>query len=221
MSLLTQFYPGPGGGGGDGATLAAGAPYAFFTSPSGGNLFYTSQTNVTATQTWLALNPNDIKSTSTTYGVETMESSQCVFNTAGVGTFTLTPTLKNFQFTAIYHAATSATVQFGAGSALTSVTIGYMRINDCIWDFSNCSSLSDVKIGYLLGFSLASVLNMQGCSLTQASVDSILTTAATTKDNAAGTMTIQLNGGTNATPGPNGAAAVTYLTGAGFTVTTN
>lgn len=113
------------------------------------------------------------------------------------------------------------------GSALTSFSlpvIQYLAISGSALDLSDSTVLTSVSLGSSLLGAFGDIL-FPGCALDQASVDGILVSFADL-DGTGGTTsydnkTVDLSGGTNATPGVTGLAAKLILEGRGNTVTVN
>jgi hypothetical protein len=218
MSLLTQFYPGPGsGGGGNVNPYGDGGNFLQIETVSGHKLYYTSLSLPGGSYTGSALQTTNQLGPSTYWAkILTSSSYQWDITQDLVG---IVNTLESLSF-AYLRMTGVRTVSFSAGSLFTDLSLGNVSMTGgSIMDFSNCASLSNVSIGAIV--SSGATWNMSGCALTQASVDNILAAFAATQNTSGGNTTIQLNGGTSAAPSATGAADVTYLTGAGFSVTTN
>lgn len=179
--------------------------------------------------------------------LETVEALAIQNNNPGITGFrqSMFPALRTAAFAWGYYGYPSFEIDFpllttlggaglqgGSASNLTRINLpALVNIQSGNIQVTNINTLTDVRLGTVgttktlgpAGYN--AYITFQGCALTQASVDNILTVFAsldgTNGTTASNNGNLYLSGGSNATPSSTGLAAVSVLQARGWYVATN
>jgi hypothetical protein len=227
MSLLTQFYPGPGSGGGGLGGATVGMPSVVFSGLNSGPTFSSSIYRVNATYTYLPEVNGGVGSSFRIAGSLSLGSySTITLNNVSLDSLSVPITCKKI----ILNNAILGQVTVDNINAQLEAIEGTGLITKM--GFSGNSAPSFTSISSDIAFTLTNgssigTFDAQLLALDAASMNHILTSAV---DNYAadissgGNRSIDISGGTSAGTGAltaAGSAAVIALTGVGWTVTLN
>jgi hypothetical protein len=223
MSLLTQFYPGPGGGGGAPSALNSAVYFTGYTDRDGVFHYVDPPEPTRTSSTATNINPGTLPSVSNVIQPTGYYSGGAIvlwpFTTAQRVFSQYLQTIEISDLT-VPALASGDQITMEAGSQLTTLKLGHLRmVNSSTLLFNNCPNLTTVEIGSIL-CNTTTGLDLSGAALTQASVDNVLTAAA--GDTFSGAGTIDLSLGTSSAPSAYvSTTIIPYLTSAGLTIVTN
>jgi hypothetical protein len=230
MSLLSQFYPSSSGGtvidADNEALNYTGGVSINYTVLANGAIFADGLNGIVNARTSAAAGTISFPYPSSSTLIPTEPTLRAVESyslgaTVSLGAaWTGAPTLKKM----VVGVFTGVGMSFAAGSQLTEFYAGSLASGAAAgFSFINCASLTTVRISALYTpTSAGTYANFNGCSLTAASVDSVLIALANgVLIYGTGTATYNLGGAGNAAPTAVGTAAKNFIISKGYTVITN